>query len=111
MRHTLEALKKEIKINYLVSRGPGGQRRDKKKTGVRLHHLPSGIVVQADDQRLQSQNKKNALKILAEKLKKMRHHKKKRIATKIPRRAKEKRLKMKKYQSQKKTLRRKSIFE
>lgn len=94
-----------IKIVYLMSRGPGGQRRDKKKTGVRILHLPSGIVVQVDDQRLQSQNKKIAFQILAQKLKKFYQRKKKRLPTKAPRYAKEKRLKRKKYHSQVKKLR------
>lgn len=100
----------DIKIDYSISRGPGGQRRDKKKTGVRVFHIPSGIVVQVDDQRLQSQNKKIALQILAEKLKKARQRKKKRIPTKAPRWAKEKRLKNKKERSFKKQLRLKKVI-
>lgn len=95
----------DTKISYSMSRGPGGQRRDKKKTGVRILHIPSGIVVQADDQRLQSQNKKIAFQILAEKLRKLRRQKKKRIPTRAPRWAKEKRLKNKKQLSFKKKLR------
>lgn len=108
MSYISENLKKETKIDYLMSRGPGGQRRDKKKTGVRLHHLPSDIVVQVDDQRLQSQNKKIAFQILIEKLKKLRNRKKKRIPTKVPRWAKEKRLENKKERSSRKQLRIKS---
>jgi len=100
-------LAKQTKIDYSMSRGPGGQRRDKKKTGVRLHHLPSGLVVQVDDQRLQTQNKKIAFDILAKKLEKMRQRKKRRIITKLPRWAKEVRLKEKKQRSFKKKLRKK----
>ncbi len=96
----------DTKITYSLSRGPGGQRRDKKKTGVRLYHVPSGIVVQVDDQRLQTQNKKIAFQILAQKLKKLSRRKKKRILTKVPRYAKEKRLENKKQLSVKKKLRR-----
>ena len=88
-----------------MSRGPGGQRRDKKKTGVRLHHLPSGLVVQVDDQRLQTQNKKTAFMILAKKLERIRQRRKKRVATKPPRWAKEKRIMIKKHRSFKKRLR------
>ncbi len=97
---------KEFKIDYVLSRGPGGQRRDKKKTGVRLHHLPSGLVVQVDDQRLQTQNKKIAFQIMAEKLRQVRRRKKKRIPTKAPHWAKEARLENKKQRSTKKKLRR-----
>ncbi|MFA5013665.1 MAG: peptide chain release factor-like protein [Candidatus Paceibacterota bacterium] len=96
----------EVKTEYVLSRGPGGQRRDKKKTGIRLRHAPSGIVVQVDDQRSQSQNKKIAFQILAGKLKKIRQRKKKRIPTKAPRWAKETRLENKKQRSVKKELRR-----
>ena len=99
-----------LKIDYFMSSGPGGQRRDKKKTGVRIHHLPSGIVVRVDDQRLQAQNKKIAFKLLAKKLRKLRQRKKKRIPTRVPRWAKEKRLKKKKQRSFKKQLRQASVL-
>ena len=94
-----------LKIDYFMSSGPGGQRRDKKKTGVRVHHLPSNIVVRVDDQRSQSQNKKEALLILKKRLKRLQQRKKKRIPTKPSRWAKEKRLKKKKQRSFKKQLR------
>ncbi len=100
--------KKDVEISYSTSSRPGGQRRDKKKTAVILHHLPSNIIVRVDEQRLQSQNKKIAFQILAEKLKKARQRKKKRIPTKIPRYIKEKRLKSKKERSLKKQLRSKT---
>lgn len=100
----------EFKIEYSMSRGPGGQRRDKKKTGVRILHTPSGIVVQVDDQRLQSQNKKVAFQIMAQRLKRLRQRKKKRVPTKPPRWAKEKRLKNKKDLSAKKQLRRNRVI-
>ena len=95
-----------VKIDYFMSSGPGGQRRDKKKTGVRLHHLPSGLIVRIDDQRSQSQNKKVAFQILAKKLKKLRQPKKKRIPTKLPAWAKKKRIQERRRRSDKKHLRR-----
>ena len=99
-------MNKDVEINYSTSSRPGGQRRDKKKTAVILHHLPSDIILRVDEQRLQSQNKKIAFQILARKLKKLRQRRKKRIPTKIPRYAKEARLKRKKHRSRKKKLRR-----
>ncbi len=102
---------KQIQIDYSLSRGPGGQRRDKKKTGVRIHHLPSGIVVRESRQRSQAQNKKIAFQMLTEQLKKLRRHKKKRIPTRVPRWAKRKRFKVKKLLSQKKKLRQKTNLE
>jgi len=102
-------MNKDIEISYSTSSRPGGQRRDKKKTAVILHHLPSGIIIRVDDQRLQSQNKKIAFEILAKKLAKLRQRKKKRIPTGIPRGVKQKRLQIKKQHSQKKKLRRISL--
>jgi len=96
----------ELKIEYFISSGPGGQRRNKKKTGVRIIHLPSGIMVHVEDQRSQSQNKKAALLILQKRLKKLRQCKKKRIPTKIPKSAKERYLQSKKERAEKKQLRR-----
>jgi len=98
---------KDVAISYSTSSRPGGQRRDKKKTAVILHHLPSNIIVRVDEERLQSQNKKIAFQILARKLKKLRQRRKKRVPTRIPRWAKEKRLKSKKERSFKKQLRKK----
>jgi len=106
---TLEKLKKETKVYFSTSRGPGGQRRDKKKTGVRLHHLPTSMRISVDTQTSQAQNKKIAFQILIEKLKKLNQRKKKRIPTRIPRYVKEKRLQKKKYRSQIKRLRRNPI--
>ena len=94
-------------ISFSTSRGPGGQRRDKKKTGVIARHLPTGIIVRVDNTTSQAQNKKIALALLKEKLKKLKQRKKKRIPTRIPRYAKEKRLKERKKRTEKKQLRRK----
>lgn len=46
--------------------GAGGQRRDKKSTGVRIVHNESGAVGQATEQRSQLQNKKLAFKRMVE---------------------------------------------
>ncbi|MDP3991187.1 MAG: peptide chain release factor-like protein [Candidatus Nealsonbacteria bacterium] len=100
-------LKKQTKVYFSTSTGSGGQRRDRKKTGVKLHHLSSGIIIHSDNRTSQSQNKKIAFQLLAEKLKKFSRPKKKRIPTRIPRYIKEKRLSQKKYHSLKKHLRQK----
>lgn len=46
---------------FSVSRG-GGQRRDKKSTGVRIVHPPSGARGECQEERSQYQNKKTAFK-------------------------------------------------
>lgn len=46
--------------------GAGGQRRDKKKTGIRIVHPPSGAIGQATETRSQHQNKKMAWRRMCE---------------------------------------------
>ena len=48
--------------------GPGGQNRNKRATGVRLTHLPTGISARSDDLNSQAQNLKSAFSKLADQL-------------------------------------------
>lgn len=59
----------EIKITTMHCTGHGGQNINKVESGVRITHLPTGIVVSSTTQRSQSQNKKIAFMILSSKLK------------------------------------------
>ncbi|MCS7180483.1 MAG: peptide chain release factor-like protein, partial [bacterium] len=67
---------KEIKIYYYKSRGPGGQRKNKKLTSVKVVHIPTGISAIGTEFPSQAKNKKIALKRLEEKLKKLQQKKK-----------------------------------
>jgi peptide chain release factor 1 len=59
---------KDIDIQFYRAGGHGGQNVNKVSTAVRLTHRPSGIVVTAQTERFQEQNRVNAMTILRAKL-------------------------------------------
>ena len=63
-----ESLLAECKIETFRSGGKGGQHANKTDSAVRLTHVPTGTVVQCQNDRSQHKNKDNAFKQLKSKL-------------------------------------------
>jgi protein subunit release factor B len=103
----IDTLKKQVIIETYRSRGPGGQRKNKTETAVRLKHIPSGLTVIATEYRSQAQNRKLAFERLQERLIRLNQPKKRRILTFVPLGAVERRIEEKKIHSKKKRLREK----
>jgi protein subunit release factor B len=93
---------KELRIDFFRASGPGGQHRNKSETGVRLTHLPTGIVVTATESRSRHLNLRQALARLGARLAARNRPVTPRIPTRPGRAAIERRLDQKRRQAERK---------
>src|ERR1041385_8622383 len=61
---TDDQLLAQCEVDTYRASGPGGQKRNKTSSAVRLRHLPSGLIVIAEESRSQHENKARAQKRL-----------------------------------------------
>lgn len=102
----LRALLAESEIDVYRSSGPGGQKKNKTESSVRVRHLPTGIIRIATEHRSQTRNRELALERLLAALEVRNRKPKPRVATKPTRSAKVKRLESKRREGAIKSLRR-----
>jgi ribosome-associated protein len=88
----LERLARDCEITPYKSSGPGGQKKNKTESSVRVRHLPSGVVRIATESRSQMRNREAALERVLEELERRARKPKPRRPTRPTRTAVERRL-------------------
>ena len=105
--HSLDDVGRDCEVSVFRATGPGGQGVNTTDSAVRMKHLPTGITVTARESRSQFRNRQLCLQKLRMIFERKAQPPKIRKKTRIPRRAKERRLQDKRMTSEKKAARKK----
>lgn len=97
-----DALENYCEVEPVRASGPGGQHRNKKETGIRLTHRPTGLVVMATERRSRTDNLEVAYFRMAERLDALQKVRRPRRPTRPSRSSVQRRLETKKKNSEKK---------
>lgn len=106
---TMQWREQDVRIDYFRGSGPGGQHRNTSETGVRITHLPTGVVATATESRSRHMNLQRAMARLEEKLAARNRKRRPRIATRPGKAAIARRLDTKRKLSDKKKERQKNV--
>ena len=104
-RQALEDVARDCDVQAFRASGPGGQCVNTTDSAVRMTHVPSGLTVVSRESRSQFRNRQLCLQKLRAQFERRAVPPKVRRATKVPRRAKERRLAEKRQRSQTKAQR------
>jgi protein subunit release factor A len=100
-----DVLEREVVVEVFRASGPGGQHVNKTESALRLTHPPSGVVVTSQDSPSQHRNRETAFERLVERLKRLNHIPRKRVATRPTAASRRRRLEAKKLTGRKKVAR------